>query len=130
MIRVVAAMIYKGDRFMICQRPRHKARGLLWEFPGGKVEPGETDAQALIRECAEELNAEIEVGDLFADVTHEYPDITVRLLLYKAKLISDGITLLEHNDARYILPSECEEYDFCPADAPIIKKIISEAKGV
>ena len=64
---VVAALIWDGDKFMICQRPAHKARGLLWEFVGGKVEPGETKEQALIRECQEELAVTLEVGDVFMD---------------------------------------------------------------
>ena len=76
MTEVVAALIWEGEKFMICQRPAHKARGLLWEFVGGKVEPGETKEQALIRECREELAVTLSVGDLFMDVVHEYPDIT------------------------------------------------------
>ena len=72
MVEVVAALIWENDKFMICQRPAHKARGLLWEFVGGKVEPGETKEQALIRECREELNITLSVGDVFMEVTHEY----------------------------------------------------------
>ncbi len=68
--QVVAALIWRGEQFMICQRPAHKARGLLWEFAGGKVEPGETRQQALVRECREELGVEIAVGDVFMEVTH------------------------------------------------------------
>ena len=76
---VVAALILQGDQFMICQRPAHKARGLLWEFVGGKVELGKTKEQALIRECREELAVTLSVGDVFMDVIHEYPDLTVHL---------------------------------------------------
>ena len=90
MTEVVAALIRAGDKFMICQRPAHKARGLLWEFVGGKVEPGETQKQALIRECREELAVTLSVGDVFMDVIHEYPDITVHLTLFNAA-IADGI---------------------------------------
>ena len=82
--QVVAALIWRGEQFMICQRPAHKARGLLWEFVGGKVEPGETRQQALVRECREELGVEIAVGDVFMGVTHTYPDITVHLTLFHA----------------------------------------------
>ena len=82
MVEVVAALIWQGDKFMICQRPKDKARGLLWEFVGGKVEQGETKEQALIRECKEELDIILTVGDVFMDVTHEYPDITVHLTLF------------------------------------------------
>ena len=73
MVEVVAALIWDGNRFMICQRPASKARALLWEFVGGKVEKGETKEQALVRECSEELNVTLSVGDAFMDVTHVYP---------------------------------------------------------
>ena len=123
MTEVVAALLWKGDRFLICQRPPHKARGLLWEFVGGKTEPGETSSEALKRECREELAAEIEVGDVFMDVVHEYPDITIHLIVFNAALDKDEITLLEHKDARWIRPSEIPDYDFCPADESILNKI-------
>lgn len=120
---VVAALIWNGDRFMICQRPAHKARGLLWEFVGGKVEPGETKPQALVRECMEELAVTISVGDVFMDVTHLYPDLTVHLTLFHAT-IADGVPQkLEHNDIRWITPAEIRQYDFCPADVEILNKI-------
>ena len=86
MAEVVAALIWDGDRFLICQRPAHKARGLLWEFVGGKVEPGETKEDALIRECREELDITLSVGDVFMEVTHEYPDLTVYLTLFHARI--------------------------------------------
>ena len=121
--QVVAALIWDGDRFMICQRPNHKARGLLYEFVGGKVEPGETLQQALIRECWEELAVTVAVGDVFMEVLHEYPDITVQLILFHAT-IAEGIPqMLEHADIRWILPAEIPNYDFCPADEEILKKL-------
>ena len=86
MIEVVAALIREGGRFMICQRPAHKARGLLWEFVGGKVEPGETKERALVRECREELGITVAVGDVFTEVTHVYPDLTVHLTLFDARI--------------------------------------------
>ena len=123
MIQVVAALIREGKTFMICQRPPHKARGLLWEFPGGKIEPGETGPEALIRECREELGVTLSVGDVFYEVDHVYPDITIHLTLYNAA-ISDGTPqLLEHNALRYITPAEIDSYDFCPADVDILKAI-------
>ena len=124
MIDVVAALVWQGDKFMICQRPAHKARGLLWEFVGGKVEPGETKEQALIRECREELAVMLSVGDIFMDVIHEYPDLTVHLTLFNAT-ISEGVpVMLEHNDIQWITPSEIQNYEFCPADEEILAKII------
>ena len=123
MTEVVAALIWQGDKFMICQRPAHKARGLLWEFVGGKVEPGETKEQALIRECREELAVTLTVGDVFMDVTHEYPDLTVHLTLFNAT-IAEGIPQkLEHNDIRWITPSEIPNFEVCLADVEILKRI-------
>lgn len=126
---VVAALIWDGDRFLICQRPAHKARGLLWEFVGGKVEPGETREQALIRECREELDITLEVGELSMEVLHEYPDITVRLWLYHAAIAKGEPRLLEHNDLQWIHPSQIPQYDFCPADRDILIKLRGYTHG-
>ena len=120
---VVAALIWQGNKFMICQRPAHKARGLLWEFVGGKVEPGETKEQALIRECREELAVTLSVGDVFMDVVHKYPDLTVHLTLFNATIAEDEPQMLEHNDIQWITPSEIRNYEFCPADEEILKEI-------
>ena len=124
MTEVVAALIWDKNRFMICQRPGHKARGLLWEFVGGKVEPGETKQQALVRECREELNVTVDVGEVFMEVVHRYPDITVHLTLFCAT-IAEGIPQkLEHNDIRWITPAQIPHYLFCPADKEILERII------
>ena len=123
MVEVVAALIWDKDKFMICQRPAHKARGLLWEFVGGKVEPGETKEQALIRECREELAITLSVEDVFMDVVHAYPDIDVHLTLFNATIADGFPQKLEHNDIKWITPAEIPNYDFCPADEEILKKI-------
>ena len=123
MTEVVAALIWDKDKFMICQRPAHKARGLLWEFVGGKVEPGETKVQALIRECREELAITLLVGEIFMDVVHEYPDLTVHLTLFNATIAEGEPQKLEHNDIQWIAPSEISNYEFCPADEEILAKI-------
>lgn len=129
MIEVVAALIWNNDKFMICQRPANKARALLWEFVGGKVEQDETKEQALIRECQEELDITISVGDEFMSVTHEYPDITVHLTLFNAT-IKEGIpTLIEHNDLKWINPEEIHNYEFCPADEELLQKITDLVKS-
>ena len=120
---VVAALIWQGEQFMICQRPAHKARGLLWEFVGGKVESGETKEQALIRECREELAVTVSVGEIFMDVTHEYPDLTVHLTLFNAEIAEGKPQMLEHNDIRWITSGEIPDYDFCPADVEILSEI-------
>ena len=109
---------------MICQRPAHKARGLLWEFVGGKVERGETKEQALTRECREELGVSLSVGEVFMDVTHEYPDLLVHLTLFHATIAQGEPQKLEHNDIRWITPREIPNYDFCPADVEILEKLM------
>ncbi len=121
---VVAALIWQNGKFMICQRPAHKARGLLWEFVGGKVELGETKEQALIRECREELNILLSVSGVFMDVVHEYPDLTVHLTLFNAAIADGEPQKLEHNDIKWITPNEISNYEFCPADEEILNKII------
>lgn len=123
MAEVVASLICSNDKFMICQRPANKARGLLWKLVGGKVETGETKEQALIRECREELNVLLYVGGVFTDVVHEYPDITVHLTLFNATIAEGEPQKLEHNDIQWITPSEIQNYEFCPADEEILKRI-------
>ena len=120
MTEVVAALIWDQDKFMICQRPAHKARGLLWEFVGGKVDPGETMEEALIRECREELNITVAVGDIFTQVIHEYPDIHIRLTLFHCSITEGTPELLEHNDLKWIHPRQIPEFPFCPADKDIL----------
>ena len=123
MTEVVAALIWENNRFLACQRPGHKARGLLWEFVGGKVEPGETKKQALIRECQEELAVTVAVQDVFMEVDHVYPDLTVHLTLFNAS-IAEGIPRkLEHNDLRWITVDEIDQYAFCPADEEILRRL-------
>lgn len=122
---VVAALIWEGDRFMICQRPAHKKRGLLWEFVGGKVEPGESMEDALIRECQEELGVTVAPGSVYMQVVHQYPDLLVRLTVLNATIESGTVQRLEHNDIRWIAPAEIPEYSFCPADEDILAKLQS-----
>ena len=124
MTEVVAALIWRGEKFMICQRPAHKSRGLLWEFVGGKVEAGETKEEALVRECQEELAIQLSVGEVFMDVTHQYPDLTMHLTLFHATIAEGEPQKLEHNDIKWITPQEIPNYEFCPADKEILDKII------
>ncbi len=122
---VVAALIWDGDRFMICQRPAHKARGLLWEFVGGKLEPGESLEAALVRECREELGVTVRPGEVYMQVLHQYPDLMVRLTVLNATIESGEVQRLEHNDIRWITPQEIPNYPFCPADEDILAKLQS-----
>jgi 8-oxo-dGTP diphosphatase len=128
LVEVVAALIWDNDRFLICQRPTTKACALLWEFVGGKVEAGETKEQALIRECREEMDFTPSVGEVFMDVVHEYPDIIAHLTLFNATVLEGVPKNLEHNDMRWITPSEIPEYEFCPADKEILERIRNERK--
>ena len=123
MTEVVAALIRDTDRVLICQRPAHKARGMLWEFVGGKVEPGESREEALIRECREELAITISVGDIFTEVTHTYPDLTIHLTIFNAEITAGVPRKLEHNDLRWITADELDRYAFCPADQSIVEKL-------
>ena len=123
MTEVVAALIWNENQFLICQRPANKARGLLWEFVGGKVEPGETKEHALVRECQEELAITLDVGEVFMDVVHEYPDLTVHLTLFNSSIRAGIPQKLEHNDIRWITVDEIDQYDFCPADEEILTRL-------
>ena len=124
---VVAALIWDGGKFLICQRPARKVRGLLWEFVGGKVELGETKEQALIRECREELAVIISVDEVFMEVYHDYPDLNVHLTLFNAAVIEGTPQMLEHNDIRWITVEEIPQYEFCPADKEILRRLRTKA---
>lgn len=124
---VVAALLWQGDRFLACQRPAHKARGLLWEFVGGKVEPGESKQEALIRECREELGVTVSVGEVYLEVTHAYPDLTIHLTIFQASLLEGTPQPLEHRQLRWITRAEIPDYPFCPADEVILEKLLAEA---
>ncbi len=122
-VDVVAALIWEKDKFLICQRPEHKTRGMLWEFVGGKVESGETMRQALERECMEELAVNVDVGTQFMQVVHEYPDMLIRLSLFHCTIPEGFPKALEHNDLKWIHPGQTDGFDFCPADTDILKEI-------
>ena len=121
---VVAALIWNGDKFMICHRPLNKTRALQWEFVGGKTEEGETKEEALIRDCREELDITVSVGDVFFEVDHEYTDIFIHLTLFNCTIAEGTVKMLEHNDIKWITPEEIPQYEFCPADKDILEKIM------
>lgn len=125
-VTVAAALLRQQDRFLICQRPAHKARGLMWEFAGGKLEPGESGQEALCRECREELGIEVEAGEVYMELVHDYPDLTVRLILYNARILRGVPRLLEHADLRWIRVDQIDDYDFCPADESILARLRKE----
>lgn len=127
MVEVVAALIRRGGKILICRRPADKARALFWEFPGGKVEKGETKQQALVRECREELALEVVTGGVFCEVTHVYPDITIHLTLFNCTAKCEP-QRLEHSALKWVLPGEVTDYEFCPADKGIVEKIAGGVK--
>ncbi len=125
-VDVVAALIWQDNKFMICQRPENKTRPLMWEFVGGKVEPGETKEEALIRECREELGVIISVDSEFMQTEYEYPDMYVRLTVYNAKIVQGTPVLKEHSDLKWIEISEADRFMFCAADMLVLKKLEKE----
>jgi len=128
MVEVVAALIRQEDRFLICQRPIGRPRALLWEFPGGKVEAGEDQRQALIRECREELGVDVLPGEIYMQTEHLYSDIHIRLTLYEARIITGTLTRREHHALRWISPQELDSRSFCPADVPFIQRLAGEGR--
>lgn len=129
MVEVVAALIWEGQRFLICQRPPDKARGLLWEFVGGKVEPGESKQEALVRECREELGITVAPGEVFMEVTHTYPDLTIHLTLFHSSIAQGVPQALDHEDLRWITVKEIPQYPFCPADEVILDRLMREGSA-
>ena len=125
-MEVVAALIWQEGRFLLCQRPGHKARGLQWEFVGGKVEPGETKQQALIRECREELGITVSVGAEFMQLTHLYPDVAIRLTVFHCVIAQGTPKLLEHRDMCWVDLERARLFDLCPADREILEQLGKE----
>ena len=122
-IEVVAALIWRGERFLACRRPADKPRGNLWEFAGGKVESGETMEEALVRECREELYVTVVPKKIFAEVTHKYPDVTVHLTVFECALEEGEPRRLVHSALRWLTPAQLPRYKFCPADKEILEKL-------
>ena len=127
-IEVVAALLCRPPCFLICRRPAHKTRAGLYEFPGGKIEQGESGDVAVKRELLEELNMQVKVGGLYASHTHEYPDFIITLWLYECEMLSDFV-LKEHESYAWIAPADLKEEEWAPADADILgtlKRVFGE----
>ena len=122
-LEVVAALIEKEGRFLVCQRPSHKAQGDLWEFAGGKIESGETPRQALVRECKEELEVDVAVGELFMEQTHTYSDRIVHLMVFWATIQQGNPVAKEHQNICWATPQQMQQLDFCPADLPMLEEL-------
>ena len=126
-IEVVAAIIEKDGKILICRRAENKTRALKWEFPGGKIEPGETPERAVLRECREELDVDLCVKGEFMRVLHSYPDIEIQLTVFRTAIIGRDPRCIEHKEIRFVYPSELADFELCPADITVAEKIISEA---
>ncbi len=120
---VVAALIKKDGKILLARRPATKARGGLWEFPGGKIEPEERPEEALCREIKEELGIEIEVGPILAEVEHDYPEIKIRLLGYEGKIIHGTPAPLEGQKISWFRPEEISGLELAPADRKLWQKL-------
>ncbi|HET9158939.1 MAG TPA: (deoxy)nucleoside triphosphate pyrophosphohydrolase [Myxococcaceae bacterium] len=129
-VRVVAALIETAPgRYLVQQRLPGKSRALLWEFPGGKVEPGETDAEALHREAREELGVRLDIGAERFAVRHAYTDLTVDLHLYDARIVEGTPAPLGAHALRGATPEEMMAMPFCEADLPLLRELASEGQG-
>lgn len=128
MINVVCAVIHdEQGRMLACQRSSDQSMAGKWEFPGGKVEAGEDEAQALIREMEEELACKIQVGDRLSPVEHDYPDFSIRLIPYRCHIVENApLKLLEHAAIRWLMPEQCALLDWAEADIPIWQELLSQ----
>ena len=123
-IRVVAAVLERDGRYLITQRRPTAVLPLMWEFPGGRVETGETDTQALKREVMHRLNTEIECGKLISFVSHPYEHYVVDLFLYECTLVSEKLEPSNVNAVKWVASSEFDQYPFTPADEASMNKLL------
>ncbi len=119
---VAAAVVRREGKVLICRRPEGKARAGQWEFPGGKLEPGETAEEALVRECREELGFTVRPEEKLAEIVHRYPDVTVRLIVFLCSAEGEPAAL-EHSALRFVGPGELSAFELCPADRKAAEKL-------
>lgn len=123
MLIVTYAIIIHESKVLICQRSSTMNLPLKWEFPGGKVEPGEDDAATIVREIKEELNLDIEVVKRLEPVEYDYPTFRIRLVPFIAHVVGGKLLLEEHVDAKWVAVDDLDEYDWAPADVPIVEQL-------
>ncbi len=124
MLKVTAAIIRQEGKILICQRGAGGHCAFLWEFPGGKLEAGESEEECLIRECEEELGIHIAIQGVFAETTFQYPDRRIAFTFFNANITSGELMPTVHKQVRWVAPQELPEFDFCPADTEIVQKLI------
>jgi 8-oxo-dGTP diphosphatase len=124
MIKVAAAIIEnEKGQLLIARRKKGKSQEGLWEFPGGKVEEGESEADCLVRELLEEMNIKIMPDEWYGVNDHHYGTIHIQLIAYKAKFVSGEVTLVDHDECRWISRGELKEYTFAPADVKFVEML-------
>lgn len=123
--QVTAAILRRGDKILICQREKIGSCALLWEFPGGKQEEGETLAECLIRECQEELGVTIQVGDVFTETQYTYGDNQMHFTFFDSRIIEGELQRTVHRDIRWVRAEELGQYTFCPADVEVAGRLRS-----
>lgn len=128
MLKVTAAIIRQDGKILICQRGEGGNCAFLWEFPGGKLEAGESEEECLIRECEEELGVHITIQGIFAETTFQYPDRRIAFTFFNANISSGELTPTVHKQVRWVTPKELSEYDFCPADTEIVQNLMDISK--
>lgn len=121
----MAAIIKQKGKILICQRGAGGNCAFLWEFPGGKLEPDESKEECLIRECEEELGIQIATESTFAETTYQYPDRKISFTFFIAQITAGELTPRVHQQVRWVAPGELSEYDFCPADTEVVKKLVN-----
>ncbi len=126
LVRVVAALIFNGESVLVQQRPATKRHALLWEFPGGKVEAGESEEEALARECREELGVEIRVECLEERVRHAYPDFDIDLALYRARIERGEVRRLEAAKLCFVPVRQLAALPFTEADRPFVRRLAGQ----
>ena len=129
MITVACAIIIKDNKILVCQRSSTMAMPLKWEFPGGKVEPGENAAAAIVREIREELHLDIDVLEPWEPVEHAYPTFRIRLVPFVTRVAGGCLRLEEHADARWVSAGELHRYDWAPADVPVAERLMTVDMG-
>jgi len=126
MIKVICGIIYKDDEIFICRRKSNKSLGGFWEFPGGKIEKGESHEDSLKRELMEELHMEVEVIEYYDSVKYDYGDFAIELIAYTCSFRNWNLSLTDHDLYEWVMPGETLNWKLSPADIPLVKRLVDE----